>query len=59
MHVQGLEQREDRIAEFKKTKDSIQKIRGEMKDLFALLFRGDWTGDSDEGKGSAKIVVHQ
>lgn len=59
MHEQGLEHREDRIAEFKKMKNSVQKVREEMRDLFALLFEGDWTEISDEGKESAKKVVHQ
>lgn len=59
MYEQGLEPREDRIADFKKMKNIIRKIRGEMKDLFALLFRGDWKGDSDEGKESVNIVLHQ
>lgn len=50
MHEQGLEYREDRIAEFKKTKKNIYTVREEMKAVFALFFEEDWMEDSDEGK---------
>ena len=50
MHEQGLEHRADRIADFKKTKESIHTVREEMKAIFALLMEEDWMEDSDEGK---------
>ena len=59
MHVQGLEYREDRIAEFKKTKEKLQTVREEMKDFFTMLFEEGWTEDLDEGKEGEAKVVHQ
>ena len=50
MHEQGLEYREDRIAEFKRTKERLQSVREETKEIIALLFEEDWTKDLDEGK---------